>query len=579
MADEVLSIKQGDTIYFYDTTIGDVASYSWGFAGGTPSTSINPNEYVTFNGTNPSGYSVSFTVTSSFGITVAITKSDIISVDSENISSNFTLDANSKLMGENLLIETTGATASSGIANYSWIIPGLGSTSGVNLNSLSYTENNWYNISGTYTGAVGESYLANSSLTITSNISGTSTTNQNITYYKMGPSEKHNLDDFGLTGPYYDPTISSLTSGDIGIGGSSLVIKLAQPYPSVFNNYVFHSTGEVFFFYPNNVDVTGLSYKPIKLRIILDKKQLDLLGAAYTTVNDEFINGSYILPEGIHDIFDGNIYLTDYTTSGANQLTNLKDTKKRGWKNQDILEYLKNNYYKSTSSKWIENINEATIAYDYLIGLNGFGGYDFKGGYPIINVAGNPPIKPGILVPSSAFIYSLVGENTEVEIILSAYDNGNTELDSITIILSENGDQGNSPDGMILTTNDTAYNTLLGIVSIINNAINASSLDGKIILESSTSFSPYTLAYSPYFPGIRISLVDNEFSPVKIAYVTMSWSANYIDFITSKKNLAGLALPFCNTKGSSFTGLPDGIFNFSSGEDLHRGWTIGNQIA
>ena len=41
MADEVLSIKQGDTIYFYDTTIGDVASYSWGFAGGTPSTSIS----------------------------------------------------------------------------------------------------------------------------------------------------------------------------------------------------------------------------------------------------------------------------------------------------------------------------------------------------------------------------------------------------------------------------------------------------------------------------------------------------------------------------------------------------------
>ena len=208
--------------------------------------------------------------------------------------------------------------------------------------------------------------------------------------------------------------------------------------------------------------------------------------------------------------------------------------------------------------------------------MNGFGGYDFKGGYTIINVAGKPPIKPGILVPSSAFIYSLVGENTEVEIILSAYDDENTELDSITIILSDNGDQGNSPDGMILTTNDTAYNSLLGIVSIINNAINASSLAGKIILESSTAFSPYTLEYSPYFPGIRISLVDPASN---IAYVTMSWSDNYMNFINAQKFLVGLALPFCNTKGSSFTGLPDGIFNFSSGESLHRGWTIGNQIA
>ena len=102
MADEVLSIKQGDTIYFYDTTIGDVASYSWNFNGGNPSTSINPNEYVTFIGTNPSGYSISLSVTSSSGVTVGITKSDIISVNVETISSAFTLNTNSKLMSENL---------------------------------------------------------------------------------------------------------------------------------------------------------------------------------------------------------------------------------------------------------------------------------------------------------------------------------------------------------------------------------------------------------------------------------------------------------------------------------------------
>ena len=189
MADEVLSIKQGDTIYFYDTIIGDVASYSWNFNGGNPSTSTNPNEYVTFIGTNPSGYSISLSVTSADGITTVITKSGIISVDVETISSAFTLNTNSRLMSEYLYITTPGATASSGIANYSWIIPGLGSTSGINLNILSHVENNWYNISGTYSGAVNSSYLATSSLTITSNVPNTSTTNQNITYYKMGPRE------------------------------------------------------------------------------------------------------------------------------------------------------------------------------------------------------------------------------------------------------------------------------------------------------------------------------------------------------------------------------------------------------
>lgn len=573
MADEVLSIKQGDTIYFYDTTIGDVASYSWNFNGGNPSTSINPNEYVTFIGTNPSGYSISLSVTSSSGVTVGITKSDIISVNVETISSAFTLNTNSKLMSENLLTGTTGATASSGIANYSWVIPGLGSTSGINLNSPSYTENNWYNISGTYSGAVNSSYLATSSLTITSNVPNTSTTNQNITYYKMGPSEEYDLDDISLSGPYYDPYIYPYNSGSIGIGGSNLVINLSQPYPSsVFNNTLFHSTGEVFFFYPNNVDASGLTYTTIKLRIILSKIQLDGLGAVYTVLNSEFTNGSYMLPGGINDIFGGNIYLTDYTTSGGSQLTLLQDPLGRGWQNQDIIEYLKNTYYKSTSSKWIENNKINTIAYDFLIHEKIGEAYDFAGGY-------STPPKPGILVPSSSFIYSIIGENTEVKIVLSAYDSANAQLATIQIILSENGDQGNSPDGMILTTNDTGYGTSLGIVSIINNAINASSLAGNILLESSTSFSPYTLEYSTDFPGMRISLVDPVFSSTEIAYVKMYWSPAYINFVTGKEGLTGLELPFCSTTGSSFTGLPEEIFNFSSGGVLQRGWTIGNQIA
>lgn len=574
MADEVLSIKQGDTIYFYDTTIGDVASYSWNFNGGNPSTSTNPNEYVTFIGTNPSGYSISLSVTSPNGITTGITKSGIISVDAETISSAFTLNTNSRLMSEILYATTTGATASSGIANYSWIIPGLGSTSGINLNAVAEVENNWYNISGTYSGAVNSSYLATSSLTITSNVPNTSTTNQNITYYKMGPSEEYDLDGIGLSGPYYDPYIYPYNSGSIGIGGSNLVINLSQPYPSsVFNNTLFHSTGEVFFFYPNNVDAYGI-YTTIKLRIILNKLQLDGLGAVYTTLNSEFTNGSYMLPGGINDIFGGNIYLTDYTTSGGSQLTLLQDPLERGWQNQDIIEYLKNTYYKSTSSKWIETLKTPTIAYDFLITNKVGETYDFKGGYSI-------GTKPGILFPSSYFIYSITGGTIDVEIILSVYDVFDNELANVQIILSENADQGNSPDGMILTTNDTANVHQLGIVSIINDAINASSLAGNIILESSTSFSPYTLEYSTDFPGMRISLVDPvvSFSSEQIAYVKMYWSPAYIDYITSRSSLEGLELPFCSTTGSSFTGLPDEIFNFSSGEVLQRGWTIGNQIA
>jgi hypothetical protein len=580
MADEVLSIKQGDTIYFYDTTVGEVASYSWVFNGGTPSTSTNPNEYVTFNGTNESGYSVSFNVTSPSGITVGITKNDIISVSPETISSSFTLGSSTRLMSQSQSY-TSGATASSGISNYSWSIPGLGATSGANKNSVSHTENNWYNISGTYVGAVNSLYLATSSLTITSNVPNTSTTNQNISYYKMGPAETYDLDNVGLTGPYYTPIISTRNSGDLGIGGSSIVVEIDQSSSwngTKFDNQYTHSSDEVLYFYPNTVDVSGgRSATPIRTRIILNKSQLDIEGASYLETPIEFTSGSYILPAGISDIFGYTFYVTDYTTTSANTLTNLINN--RGWEPDSVVELLKNTYYKSASSKYVETVRFSAIQGQELLKASSYG-YDWSGGYD----TSSPSSLTGVIVPSSKFFDDYLGTRGEISVSLyiDIYDESETLLDSLRSDISVAGATGNSPDGYLITAQDSIYGSLRGIAWYIQSTINLSDFSDNIIMESDVNFIPDASNTNRDFYGIRVSIIDpyNSIYDTNIGYVMIYWDPTYIEQLPGI-GADELGVPFSNSteNTNSFSGLPEKIGNFTSPQSTKRGWSLGGAVA
>jgi hypothetical protein len=580
MADEVLPIKQGDTIYFYDTTVGDVASYSWQFTGGTPSTSTSPNEYVTFNGTNEGGYSVSFNVTSPSGITVGITKDNIISVSPETISSAFTLGSSSRLMSQQQTY-TSGATASSGIANYAWTIPGLGSTSGSNKTSVSYTANDWYSISGTYLGAVNSSYLATSTLSITSNVPNTSSTNQNVTYYKMGPAERYDLDDVGLTGPYYTPTISTSNSGNLGIGGSSIVVKIDQSSSwsgMKFDNQYTHSSDEVLYFYPNTVDVSGgSSATPIRTRIILNKSQLDIEGASYTETPIEFTSGSYILPSGILNIFDYTFYITDYTTTSPNALTNLIN--ERGWDQDSVAELLKNTYYKSASSKYIETVKSSSIYGQELL-KNATYGYDWTGGYDV----SSPTSLTGVIVPSSKFFDDYLGTSGEVSVSLyiDVYDESTTLLDSLRSDISVAGATGNSPDGYLVTAQDSVYGSLRGIAWYLQSTISLSNFSDNIIIESSTKFIPDYSNSNHNFYGIRVSIIDPYISAydANIGWIEIYWDPTYIDQLPGI-GAQDLDVSFANSpvNTNSFSGLPEKIGNFTSPQSTKRGWSLGGAVA
>ncbi len=578
MAEETLPIKQGDTVYFYDTSIGDIASYSWTFSGGTPSSSTNANEYVTFNGTNELGYSITHTVTSTSGITDGITKSNIIAVSPETISSAFTLGSSSRLMSQSNTY-TSGATASSGITNYSWNIPGIGATSGANLTYISHTEDNWYDIAGTYAGAVNSAYLATSNLTITTNVPNTSSTNQNVTYRKMGPAEIYDLEAVGMTGPYYTPTVLVPNSGNLGIGGSSLVIKIDQSSSytgNKFTNTNFHSTDEVIYFYPNSVDVVGgNSATPIRLRAIFNKSQLDIAGATYGTLNSEFSSGSYILPSGITNILNYNIYVTDYTTTTPNYLTNLWNI--RGWEYTDIEEFLKNSYYKSASSKYIETVKTSTLVGRELY-KNVTYGYSWDGGYSAAPEAS----EPGVFVPSSKFFEDQGVSNVEVALSFNVYSTGGDLIDSIKISLSNLGDEGNSPDGYLITSQDSGYFGERGIASSIQLELDSTDFADNILIESGETFIPLQSTASKDFQGLRVSIVDPYVTilDINIGYIEITWFPAYTELLGST-GFSTLAQPFStSTIGvDSFSGLPQYIGNFTSPQSTKRGWSLGGEIA
>ena len=574
MADPILGITQGETVYFYDTSTGDVVSHSWSFDGGTPSTSTDQNVYVTFNSSNISGFSVSLSVTDSAGITATVTKNDIISVSPETITSSFTFTSSSRLMSQSQTY-TSGATASSGISNYSWSIPGLGTTSGTNLSSVSHTEDNWYNVAGTYAGAPNSSVLTTSSLTVTSNASNTSTSNNSVTYYKMGPSEQYALDGIGLSGPYYDVSYVG-NSGSLGLGGSSLVFLLDQdPYgpTGIFINDYFHSNNEVFYFIPNTTDLgTSSTPAPIRTKAVIIKSAWDIGGLSYSA-NSEFSSGNYILPGGSSDVLLNQICITDYTTTSPNTLSNLITS--RGWTNADVVELLKNTYYTSSSSKYIENTSNYLTS--RFLNSSSVGGYNWRGGYtPSYALV-------GVLIPASIFFDNFYGGGIDVSARITVYNQSSSAIGSINIVFSGGGDKGNSPDGFIITTQDTSYQTQTGIASLIQSAILSSVFVENFLVESGSVFTPYRSATEDTFPGMRISIIDpyNAYYNDNIGFITIAWNDSYLSAMAGLGILDSSLLrdPFTSSSGRSFTGITSSVCRLEPyNSQVRRGWIIGGEI-
>ena len=592
MADIVLGIEQGDIIYYYDTSIGEVVQRDWSFQGGTPTGATSYGPAVTYNGVNTNGYSTTLTVTDAATVVGTVTKNNIIVVYPENISASISASPNGVLMDQSVYYQSS-ATAGSGLTGYVWGIPGLGLTSGTYLSNVTYANLDWFNVAGSYGGAVNSAYIATATLSVTSNVGNVVNSSANITFNKMGPQEGFFYNEtYGLTGngPYYTPTITPYTSNDIGLGGYGLVVEIDQSSTlySPINNLYSHSTDEVVYFYANSQDVMGPSKaNPIRFRFIANKSSLDIIGATYNS-SPQLASGSYILAGEINTVLNDYFYLTDYNTGGGDT-TNLllyKLKTNRYWSTVAIEKFLQNKYYLSGSSKFIDSLNGTKLIVNTMRDLN-YGAYDWLGGY---GPYGTPYLGPGL--PSARYFYAKFGASFDVDVRVTVYDDALGTLGSYVVVLSLAVTAGNSPDTFMLTSQDTAFGTNLGFARILTIATNSTTFSGNISFEASRYYCPYEdQSNNSDYQGMAIHIID----PIHIASgriiggVSIEWGPSYLAN-TNTATLFGpgyvgvnyFTTPLCSEIATSFLGINSVIgypFPYNSYANYRKGWTIGGEIA
>jgi hypothetical protein len=609
MSNTVLGINQGDLIYYYDLSTGDIAR-DWWFPGGSPTGGTGYGPSVRYYNVNLDGYDAKLTVTGYGGIQRTEYKSNIIVVYPEIFNTNYTVTRSSNSMSVPAYYQSTGS-AGSGYQMYTWNVPGLGATSGATLSSFNYTPNDWYTVAGTYSGSTNSSVLVSSGLSTISVVGNNSTTNINLQYNKIGPQESFNFWNPGVyatSGLYYTPSIFDTNTGYVGLGGSNLVLNISA-YSSELNNTKFHSTDEVVYFYPNSPDVSV----PIKFRILLDPVILDNIygntgvGPLYIPT-PEITLGSYIKPSGVSDYMVDGWNITDYLTSGGgNGITNLSElnpSSNRSWSNQAINDFLSNQYYLSASSKYVERFGygsnkapSSDLASVTLYGL-GANGYSWSG------TGGTPPASMhGVSTLSSYGANLFYGGNPTIDLEISLYDEIGDLIDSAICVLSSPGATGNTYDTRMMVAQDTSYGSLRGISHYINKSLNSDflhSLSDYVKSEAIEYYAPYYNGGNQTSPrydhsnfhGIRISIID-PYVPGYDKYISAiaiswgpsyySWIDNYVYGHATTAVYNALRTPFALAGGKnpkSWTGMPSYITlaNGTDHNDYFKGWKLGGSI-
>jgi len=601
MADVILGINQGDYIYYLDESTGN-DSRDWWFQGGTPTggTAFAPS--VRYLGVNVDGYDTK--LIASLGVVSRTAyKEGIIVVYPETFDIDFTVTPSSQNMSQLALYSATGQTGS-GINNYLWTsIPGIGSTSGPLLQTFSYTANDWFQITGTYTGLPNSSFVGSPTLSAYSDAGNFDTVNKSITYFKLGPEESVNYADSGTyatSGIYYDPQIMSIdTSAIPSIGGSNIILRFDQSsYSPKWDNSAFHSTSEIVFFFPNNQD---LNVSSNKFQIILNGSALDQLAVAegypMKTANNEMDQGNYISPGFVSSNMYDSFVVTDYVTSGSgSSISGISSFigSNRDWSNDAILGYLQNEHYFSGSSKFIENggYGGKKAPLQDLVSVQAYNssiaGYNWSG------TGGSPPANlHGVCVPSSYFFDFVYGDSfPDVDINVVLRNTSNTIISSFTVILSSGGSLGNSYDGYLILAQDTGFNTFDGIATLINNEITSQGLNTNIVVESQDYWAPYENGGNELSPrydknsfhGLRVNILEPNIGGNILNSVSMEWGSGYNSIMSSIAILGNdyktLSRPFASATTSttrSWTGLRNPIVRPGTGT-YFKGFKIGGQL-
>jgi hypothetical protein len=601
MADIQIGVNQGDTVYYFDQSVGSVVTRNWFFPGGTPTGGTAFGPAIQYNSVNSFGYNASLLVTDAAGITAAASKSNIIVVSPEVANPSITISPSTLYMGPVVTYSVAGSTGT-GFVSYAWNIPGIGATSGSSLSTVTKQYNDWYALAGTYAGLPGASYVAPVTLLVTTSVGNTFNTNSTATYYKYGPVEEVDYNQatypYGISGPYYVPTVISANSGGIGLGGSSVVVKIDQSMVSGWVNSYFHSTTENCYYWANTDDLdytTGTVFGPIQFKTIFSGAALTLAGATYLA-NPTIDLGNYIVPGAIAGMLNNIFYITDYPAGG--RITDSK-TGGRQWSNNAIQAYLSNTYYLSNSSKFIENggIGASNSPFYNLASVDEYvnqGTYNLSGGYGAT--------AHGPCVPTSTFfqaVHGVSGIVVDVDVIITSENNPSGY--QYNVKLSPSGGTGNSLDTFLVSVQDNSRGD--GIAKILNKATDLigspTRLSDFITFEASPYYAPYegggnTLnkQYDAVnFNGLRVSITNPQVNGTGtildgdyIKTITLEWGSDWTNAVVGN-GFFGRDRPFASYPGPgpqrwiSWLGVKETMSIPTAAHDSYfRGWKIGGLI-
>jgi hypothetical protein len=505
MSSSVLQIYQHQTVDFADTSTGEpVLSRSWSFPGGTPlsSTSITDNIRYSIPGT----YTVTLAVTDGLGTSESLIEPNIINVLPSSLTAGITGPIPSTVLmdqGYDLYDNTIGVPLPPNA--WSWTLPYSRSANTQNVGVTGYSD--WYTLTGVYSGSPGSIYTGNISLTSSSNISGfilNSNSSTTVDVSKLGPGETLYLN---ATGP--DSTIYStgLSGGVLEYPGPVPVIANDFGYPtnnnfiikldfsirgsSNLSNVYFHSTNEV----STLTMVTGL-WSPSFIDVIIGF--IIIQGPIYSQFSSLSpslgINlGNYIVTNESPFIFmvDETGLLLDLYTNYNYSLS--------------LLSYLLVNPYKKIFSGNIQNINQSGIP-----------------GTPIsfIDTGGGSNSNPAVY--SKAALLAL---GAPIGSIYTVYIDvfGSFAPVSITVPFGAPGPFGQTGNDLINGNYYVAQDNSngAGFVTILNNAITASSLPGGLSdleFKANPIFSVLNgSGYDPSnFNGVSLEIKSTQITSIAI---------------------------------------------------------------
>jgi hypothetical protein len=528
-----VTITQGDYIYYTDQTTGDPVSWSWQFQGGTPSTSTLQNPVVQYT-SNSSGYNTALTASNFGGLTRSITKYGIITVNPVAISVSLSISNTTPTLSTNVTYNVSG---SSNILYYNYYLPSVGNIGPTSATSITVNSSSWLDITTTSdSGAIYTTQNTVAAVTGVGPYGSFANDTGYVTYTKKGFQEDFNyLDPPGGTSagnPYGDQTqyyvgsvVNSVYTSTVGMAGNGLILKIAQPsLPYSINNQSARVQGELLTYKTPSMDVfstLGGRMGEIEGQIVASQNAFSYIpgvtGSSVWNSASRYTTGNYMYPNDIGNVFDGSFYFADVNSD----LKSLYGSP-RWWSSQMIEDVINDTAYASLSSRSLELSSFSSVPAATFLGLTG----GYSGG-----------ALAGAALPSSDYVRGTRGPDIILYFDIYASANGNlnisTVVDTVTIMISASGGQGNSPDKTLISTNDTIYGP--GIASIINNALSSASnsangykWDNYIIAQSKQWY-----AWKQGYVVGRGGTVDaTQFEGLKISIKEALWTSGMGGIIT-----------------------------------------------